>query len=225
MRISVIIPTLNEAASIVMILTRVRHDAECELIVVDGGSTDETPGLAQLHADQVIVAPRGRARQMNAGAHAANGEGLLFLHADTVLPPHFLRAITDAFTDSAIVGGRFDVRLDANGWPFRMIETLMNLRSRCTRISTGDQALFVRRSVFLAMGGFPDLALMEDIEFSRQLKRRGRIACLHERVVTSARRWQQDGVFRTIVRMWVLRFCYFIGVSPERLRAFYADTR
>jgi len=225
MRIAVIIPTLNEASSIVDTLTRVRQESPCELIVVDGGSTDGTPELARPHADRVIAGPRGRARQMNSGAQEARGEILLFLHADTILPVGFPQLLAQVLHDPHIVGGRFDVRLDAEGWPFRMIETMMNFRSRLTRISTGDQAMFVRRHIFLDIGGFPDLALMEDIEFSRQLKRVGRIACLHERVVTSARRWQRDGVSRTIMRMWVLRFGYFLGVPPERLRAFYAETR
>jgi rSAM/selenodomain-associated transferase 2 len=162
---------------------------------------------------------------MNAGARAASGEVLLFLHADTKLPPRFPQLLVQILNDPQIVGGRFDVRLDAEGWPFRMIEKMMNLRSRWTRISTGDQAIFVRRQVFQEIGGYPNLVLMEDIEFSRRLKRAGKIACLHDRVVTSARRWQQDGVFRTIVRMWVLRLGYFWGVPAERLRAFYMDTR
>lgn len=225
MHLSIIIPTLNEAPSIVQTLMRVRQEGDCELIVVDGGSGDSTVELARAHADRVITAPRGRARQMNAGAREASGEVLLFLHADTKLPPQFSQLLTHVFSDRYVVGGRFDVRLDAAGWPFRMIETLMNCRSRWTRISTGDQAIFVRSQVFHEIGGYPDLALMEDLEFSRKLKRVGKIACLHERVVTSARRWQQDGVFRTIVRMWVLRFCHFWGVPAERLREFYADTR
>ncbi|MBM4259254.1 MAG: glycosyltransferase [Deltaproteobacteria bacterium] len=225
MRLSIIIPTLNEAPSIVQTLTRIRQEGECELVVVDGGSEDRTTELAQAHADRVVLASRGRARQMNAGAGEASGDALVFLHADTKPPPRFLQVLTHAFSDPQIVGGRFDVRLDAEGWPFRMIETMMNLRSRLTKISTGDQAIFVRRQTFHEIGGFPDLALMEDIEFSRRLKRAGKIACLQEQVVTSARRWQQDGVFRTIVRMWTLRLCYFFGVPAERLREFYADTR
>ncbi len=225
MLISIIIPTLNEALSIAQTLTRVRQEGECELIVVDGGSSDGTSECARPFADLVVTALRGRARQMNTGAHHAHGEVLLFLHADTVLPSGFPQMLTQAFSNTQIVGGRFDVRLNAGGWPFRMVETMMNLRSRVTRISTGDQAIFVRRQVFEAIGGYPDLALMEDIEFSRKLKRTGRIACLHERVVTSARRWQQDGVFHTIARMWMLRFCYFCGVPAERLREFYVDTR
>ena len=225
MRISIIIPTLNEAPSIVQTLERLRQDSECELIVVDGGSADRTAELARLHADLVVTAPSGRARQMNTGAREAKGEVLLFLHADTKLPSQFPQLLTQALNDPYVVGGRFDVRLDADGWPFRMIETMMNLRSRLTRISTGDQAIFVRHQVFQEIGGYPDLVLMEDVEFSRKLKRVGKIACVPERVVTSARRWQQNGVFRTMVRMWILRFCHFIGVSASRLREFYIDTR
>jgi rSAM/selenodomain-associated transferase 2 len=192
---------------------------------VDGGSGDETVAVARPYADAVISSPRGRARQMNAGAHVAAGEVLLFLHADTTLPQEFPRLLSDALNDRRAVGGRFDVRLDAEGWPFRMIETMMNVRSRMTKISTGDQAIFVRREVFQKMGGYPDLELMEDVEFSRRLKREGSVACLRERVTTSARRWQRDGVTRTIVKMWALRLCHFFGVSTARLRSHYADTR
>ena len=135
------------------------------------------------------------------------------------------RAHDHALSTPGVVGGRFDVRLDAPGWPFRLIETLMNLRSRLTRISTGDQAVFVRRDTFLALGGYPEVELMEDLELSRRLKRVGRIACLRARVTTSARRWQRHGVVRTIMLMWTLRLCHFLGVSPKHLKAFYADTR
>jgi rSAM/selenodomain-associated transferase 2 len=224
-RISVIIPTLNEAGGIVQTLSQVRQAGECEIVVVDGGSTDGTPELARPHADIVLSSARGRARQMNAGVQAATGEILLFLHADTVLPQGFSALVSQALCDSRIVGGRFDVRLDAPGWPFRMVETMMNLRSRLTRISTGDQAIFVRRDTFLAVGGYPEVDLMEDLELSRKLKRAGQTACLRVRVTTSARRWQRDGVARTIVLMWMLRLCHFCGVPPQRLKAFYADTR
>lgn len=225
MRISVVIPVLNEADGIMRTLKQLRQAGVWESIVVDGGSDDGTVSLARQHADVVMLGPRGRARQMNAGAQVAHGEVLLFLHADTDLPRGFPRLISNALQDSQAVGGRFDVRLDAEGWPFRMIETLMNGRSRITKISTGDQAIFVRRAVFQKMGGYPELELMEDIEFSRRLKREGRIACLRDRVTTSARRWRRDGVARTIVKMWTLRLCYFFGVSPARLRTHYTDTR
>jgi rSAM/selenodomain-associated transferase 2 len=225
MIVSVVIPTLNEAGTIARTLTQLRQAGECQSIVVDGGSDDDTMVIARLHADAVLSSPRGRARQMNAGSQVATGEALLFLHADTVLPPGFLHIVAAALDNPTVIGGRFDVRLDAEGWPFRMIETLMNLRSRMTKIATGDQAIFVRREVFHKVGGYPDIELMEDVEFSRKLKREGRIACLRERVTTSARRWQRDGVTKTILRMWSLRLCHFLGVSPARLRAYYADTR
>lgn len=225
MLISVVIPVLNEADTIAQTLTQLRQAGECQIIVVDGGSDDETVPIARLHADVVLSAPRGRARQMNAGAQAAEGEVLLFLHADTVLPYGFPAMLAAALDNPAVVGGRFDVRLDATDWPFRMIETMMNLRSRVTKIATGDQAIFVRREVFQKIGGYPDIALMEDIELSRKLKRAGKIACLRARVTTSARRWQREGVVRTILRMWSLRLFHFLGVPPERLRAHYADTR
>ena len=225
MNISVIIPTLNEAATIVEILRRLRHSGSCEVIVVDGGSDDGTPELARPQADVVLSAGRGRAKQMNVGARAASGQVLLFLHADTVLPLGFPALLEHALHDPQVVGGRFDVRLDADGWPFRMVETLMNIRSRISRIATGDQAIFVRRQTFLELGGYCETELMEDLELSYRLKRRGKLVCLRERVVTSARRWQRDGIARTIVLMWVLRLLYFVGVSPNYLKTFYADTR
>ena len=225
MDISVIIPTLNEAATIGETLRRVRSRGSCEVIVVDGGSDDGTPELARPQADLVLSAGRGRATQMNVGARAASGQVLLFLHADTVLPPNFPALLENALRNPRVVGGRFDVRLDAEGRLFRIIETLMNLRSRLSRIATGDQAIFVRSRTFLELGGYREAELMEDLELSYRLKRRGELACLRERVVTSARRWQRDGIVRTIGLMWLLRFLYFIGVSPSYLKTFYADTR
>lgn len=225
MDISVIIPTLNEAATIGETLRRVRSSASCEVIVVDGGSDDGTPELARPQADLVLSAGRGRATQMNVGARAASGQVLLFLHADTVLPPAFPALLENALRNPRVVGGRFDVRLDAEGRLFRIIETLMNLRSRLSRIATGDQAIFVRSRTFQELGGYREAELMEDLELSYRLKRRGELACLRERVVTSARRWQRDGIVRTIGLMWLLRFLYFIGVSPSYLKTFYADTR
>ncbi len=225
MDISVIIPTLNEAATIGETLRRLRSSASCEVIVVDGGSDDGTPELARPQADLVLSAGRGRATQMNVGARAASGQVLLFLHADTVLPPDFPALLENALRNPRVVGGRFDVRLDAEGRLFRIIETLMNLRSRLSRIATGDQAIFVRSRTFQELGGYREAELMEDLELSYRLKRQGELACLREQVVTSARRWQRDGIVRTIGLMWLLRFLYFIGVSPSYLKTFYADTR
>ncbi len=225
MHVSVIIPTLNEAGTIERTLSRVRQASACEIIVVDGGSEDGTAECARPYVDRIVVAPRGRARQMNAGARAASGGALLFLHADTIPPEQFSELVANALADPEVVGGRFDVHVDAPGWPFRVIGSLMNIRSRLTGIATGDQGIFVRREVFETTGGYPEWDIMEDLEFSCRLKRAGKIACLRARVKTSARRWQKHGVTKTILLMWGLRLCHFFGVSPSALKTFYADTR
>jgi len=189
---------------------------------VDGGSADDTARVAQRFPRvRVIASARGRARQMNVGARRAGGDILLFLHADTRLPDGALPAIATVLRDPRVVGGRFDVRFDSSRPVFRMIAFFMNLRSRLSGICTGDQAIFVRREVFEALGGYPDVPLMEDIELSRRLKRRGKIVALRLRVVTSARKWEREGAFRTIVLMWTLRLLYAIGVSPARLHGWY----
>lgn len=225
MDISVIVPTLDEAEGIAATIASARAPAVREIIVVDGGSSDGTVDVARQHADAVLRAPRGRAAQMNAGAAVAHGEVLLFLHADSRLPRGFDAAVLDALTDPPTVGGRFNVRLIPATPLLRAVEALMNLRSRLSRIATGDQAIFVRRGVFEGLGGFESIPLMEDIAFSRALKRRGRIASLRARVETSSRRWLRQGPLRTIALMWWLRGLYFFGVSPERLRRRYADFR
>ena len=225
MAISVIVPALDEAPVLAATLKSARAPGVTEIIAVDGGSTDATVDVARRFADVVITAPRGRASQMNAGAARARGEVLLFLHADTTLPPGFDDSIRCALADRAVVGGRFDVRLLPDDWLLRLTGELLNLRSRSTRIATGDQAIFVRRSVFEDLGGFPLIPLMEDVAFSALLKQRGRIACLRERVVTSSRRWRTRGVTRTILLMWSIRLLYFAGVPPERLHRLYTDAR
>jgi rSAM/selenodomain-associated transferase 2 len=221
--LSIIVPALREAANLARLLPALRAAAPgAEIIVADAGSDEGTREVAMRVAGvTVLTCERGRARQMNAGARAARGDTLLFLHADTVLPDGFEASITRALTEPGVVAGRFDVRLDNPRWPFRMIGSLMNLRSRWSGISTGDQALFVRRDVFEALGGFPDIPLMEDIELTRRLKRRGRQAALRERVTTSARKWEREGVARTIGLMWTLRLLYACGVSPARLHRWY----
>lgn len=225
MSISVIVPALDEAPVLAATLKSARGAGVSEIVVVDGGSADATVEVARRFADVVIAAPRGRASQMNAGAARARGEVLLFLHADTTLPPGFDDAVLGALADPTVVGGRFDVRLLPDDWLVRLTGELLNLRSRSTRIATGDQAIFVRRSVFEELGGFPLIRLMEDVAFSALLKRRGRIACLRERVVTSSRRWRTRGVVRTILLMWSLRLLYFLGVPPDRLHRVYVDAR
>ena len=217
---------LNEAATIASTLHALRRGAPgAEVIVVDGGSTDASVAIARPLCDELIVAARGRALQMNAGARASHGDALVFVHADTMVPSTFGADIASALSDSAVAGGRFDVELDASALPYRIIGAMISIRSRISRTGTGDQAIFVRREVFDRLGGFPELELCEDLEFSRQLKRAGRVACLRARVTTSARRWSRDGVVRTVVRMWLIRAMYLMGVPPARLKRMYSDTR
>ena len=225
MNISVIVPVLNEEKSIAATLAALAALQPYETIVVDGGSHDRTRGIAAEFGVAIITAPRSRARQMNRGAVEANGDVYLFLHADTRLPATAFADIAVALGDSRYVGGRFDVALDGSHWMLPVVARLISYRSRVSKVGTGDQALFARREVFQRMGGFPDIPLMEDIAFCRALKHLGQVACLRSRVVTSARRWEADGVWRTIFRMWTLKLLYLIGVSPLRLKQFYADTR
>lgn len=227
MTVSVIIPTLNEEQSIQATLARLGSPTFSEVLVADGGSQDETVTRAAASAPwaHVIAAPQGRARQMNTAAAVANGDVLLFLHADTLLPLTAGEDILSALQDPFVIGGRFDVRLDRDSGLFGLISRLMNWRSRLTGIATGDQALFVRRSVFRTLGGFPEIPIMEDIAFSKQLKQAGRMAALRSRVVTSGRRWERQGTIRTILLMWILRLLFFCGVAPQRLKSWYPDTR
>lgn len=223
MRLSIIIPTLNEAAAIAATLAplqALRH-AQHEVIVVDGGSDDATAAIAATAADRVVTAARGRARQMNAGAALATREALLFLHADTALPADCAELIGAGMRRTRRRWGRFDVRLSGAPPLLRVIETAMNLRSRVSGIATGDQAMFVERALFEQVGGFPDQPLMEDIALSRLLKRRGRPLCLRARVVTSSRRWETRGIVRTVLLMWRLRLAYFCGADPRRLARHY----
>jgi rSAM/selenodomain-associated transferase 2 len=225
MRISVIIPTLNEEKSIARTVAALRSLKIDELLIVDGGSTDRTIEICNgLEAD-VLSSTRGRSAQMNLGAKQATGDVLLFLHADTRLPPSALDDIRAAMDDRRCPGGRFDVKLDGDHWMLKVIGAMISLRSRVTKIATGDQAIFVRRDVFEAIGGYPEIPLMEDVAFSRALRRMGRVACLHSRVITSARRWEAEGVWRTILKMWTLKSLYLLGVSPFRLKRYYADGR
>jgi rSAM/selenodomain-associated transferase 2 len=221
--LSVIIPVLNEASTLRETLPRLQglRAAGHEIIVSDGGSIDGTRELAAAWADQVLCGPAGRARQMNKGAGVAGGQVLLFLHADTRLPDSADRMIRGALQDHVTQWGRFDVRLSGPRTAYRVIETLMNLRSRWSGIATGDQAVFVRRRVFETVGGFPDIALMEDVALSRLLRARCPPVCLKQCVITSSRRWESRGIARTIVLMWRLRLAYFLGADPERLARAY----
>ena len=221
--LSIVIPILDEAVHLKQALQHLTTVCPgAELIVVDGGSRDGGAEIAERHPGvRLLRSERGRALQMNAGAEGARGEMLLFLHADTRLPHGAVRAIEAALGDPAAVGGRFDVRVETRRSLLRLVTTCMNLRSRLTGIATGDQAIFVRRATFVSLGGYPGIPLMEDVEFSRRLKRAGRLACLRIQVTTSARKWEREGVLRTILLMWSIRFLYWVGVSPARLHQWY----
>ena len=222
-RLCVVVPVLNEAEGITAALQALAPLAKrgAQIVVADGGSTDDTVALAQASGAQVISAARGRALQMNAGAQMATGELLLFLHADTLLPPDADTLIQQALAVGPQVWGRFDVRIDGRAWLLRVIAAFMNLRSRWTGIATGDQAIFITRTAFDAVGGFADQPLMEDIEISRRLRRLSRPACVRARVLTSGRRWETRGVLRTVLLMLRLRFAYWRGAAPERLAELY----
>lgn len=221
--ISVIIPTLNEAHGIVSLLATLEpiRAAGGETLVVDGDSPDGTAGLAAPHADCVLRAPRGRAAQMNAGAATARGDLLIFLHADTRAPIETLLRLPDLLARSGRSWGRFDVRIEGRHPLLPLVAWSMNHRSRLTGIATGDQTLFVARALFERVGGYPEIALMEDIALSRELKHQGRPLCLRDRVVTSGRRWESKGVVRTVLLMWSLRLAYALGIHPEGLSRLY----
>lgn len=221
MRLSIVVPALDEAAEIERCLGRMQgaRARGHEVIVVDGGSGDATSALAQALADRVIEAPRGRAAQMNAGAAIARGEGLLFVHADTQLPEGADSQVIAALGQGP--WGRFDVRIAGRHRLLRVVAWMMNLRSRLSGIATGDQAIFVRRPVFDALGGYAAIPLMEDIEFSLRLRRLAWPRCLRDRVETSGRRWESRGILRTVALMWRLRLAYRLGADPARLAERY----
>jgi rSAM/selenodomain-associated transferase 2 len=221
--LSIIIPALDEAEHIVATLDSLQplRRRGVEIIVADGGSSDNTANLARERADQVLTAPAGRARQMNAGAAAARGEILCFVHADSRLPEGADGLIVDGLSRSRRSWGRFDVSIAGTHPMLRVIAQLMNWRSRLTGIATGDQGLFLTRSLFEAAGRFPEIALMEDIALTRQLKRYSPPLCIAHRLMTSGRRWEKHGVWRTMLLMWRLRLAYFFGADPDRLARQY----
>ncbi|HXF66809.1 MAG TPA: TIGR04283 family arsenosugar biosynthesis glycosyltransferase [Burkholderiales bacterium] len=225
--LSIIVPCLNEAEGVGATLAALAplRARGAELIVVDGGSRDGTAERAAPLADLVLTAPRGRASQMNAGAARARGEILLFLHADTRLPEGADALVVEGLERARRGWGRFDVTIAGAHPLLRVVERLMNLRSRLTGIATGDQAIFVTKSLFDAVGGYPDIPLMEDIELSARLKRYGPPLCLGQRVVTSGRRWERHGVARTILLMWRLRLAYWAGADPAELALRYYENR
>ena len=223
--LAIVMPVLNEAAGIEAALRALMPlmARGVRVLVADGGSADDTPARARRFGGvEVIEAARGRAAQMNAGAQAASGARvLLFLHADTTLPPDADRLIEQALAGGRHVWGRFDVRIAGRPRMLRVVAACMNVRSRWSGIATGDQALFMTRAAFDAIGGFPEQPLMEDIEMSKRLRTLSRPACLRERVITSGRRWESRGVWHTIVLMWRLRWAYWRGASPQVLARRY----
>lgn len=223
MHFSIIIPMLNEMAAVPDLLEHLLswQQQGCEILLVDGGSSDGGDVLAEAAGFRVLRGPVGRARQMNLGASVARGEVLIFLHADTRLPARALVAIHELLGTWKYQWGRFDVRLSGQSPLLKMVSWMMNLRSLLTGIATGDQAIFVRRSLFLRLRGFPDQAIMEDIAFSKLAKQSSRPACLSERVTSSGRRWEKYGIWRTIFLMWRLRWRYWRGEAPDKLAAAY----
>ena len=223
MTLSIIVPVLNEAAVLPALLAHLLPLLRqgCEVLIVDGGSEDGSANLAECAGFKVLHAPRGRARQMNSGAAQASGEVLLFLHADTQLPEGAVALVTQALSNGQHCWGRFDVRITGRHFMLRVVSRMMNVRSRLSGIATGDQAIFVKRAAFEAVGSFPDQALMEDVELSKRLRAISRPACIRRCVSTSGRRWETRGVWATILLMWRLRWDYWRGVPAAQLAKAY----
>ncbi len=222
--ISIIIPVFNEATTIVKTLERLKDDVGVDLIVVDGGSQDNTVELAKQMGVKVISSPLpGRAQQMNIGATAARGDILLFLHADTQLPQNYQKILQMTLAKEKVIAGAFELAIDGQQWSLRLVEKMVNWRSRLCSLPYGDQAIFLEKRIFQDLGGFADLSIMEDFEFVQRLKRRGKIAIAPVAVLTSGRRWQKLGVFKTTLINQLVIFGYYLGISPARLRHFYQN--
>lgn len=224
MTLSIIIPVLNEATNIGPLIAVTRKLGDCEIIVVDGGSTDDTWNQASA-ADVRLISDRGRAVQQNAGARAAHSDVLLFLHADCRLQPGCLEAVQAAMADPNIVGGCFRQVIDVPGWKYRLVERGNAARVRWLGWAYGDQGIFVRKTVFDALGGFPDLKLMEDLFFVKRLRRAGRFVPVDAPIIVSARRWQKAGILRQTLRNWTLLTLAHLGVPPDRMARFYPQVR
>jgi len=222
-KLSIIIPVYSEAQALQANLPPLQalRGLGHEIVVVDGSGDTASAALCAQWVDRWLTSEPGRARQMNSGAAVANGELLLFLHIDTVLPGDAIYLIQEGFATSATLWGRFDVRLSGDRFAFRVIEFMINLRSRISGVATGDQAIFMRRSVYSDIGGFPEMPLMEDVAISKSLRRLAPPLCLRSKVITSSRRWEVHGVGRTVMLMWWIRLLYFCGVTPKTLHGMY----
>lgn len=223
--LSIIIPTLNEEHVLGRTLARLQKKNSCEVIIVDGGSSDTTVAIAQKTGCKIIFSPKGRSRQMNLGAAEATGEVLLFLHADTLLPDNFSALIFDAVKRPGFVAGAFSLAIDSPSKSLAFIARLANLRARMLNLPYGDQALFTTRKVFSAIGGFPEIDIMEDFVFMRKMKKEGRILILPECATTSARRWENLGILRTTFINQLIICGYSLGVSPATLAGWYRRMR
>ena len=226
MKIAIVVPVFNEALTLPRLVAhlaalKATTNQNFELVFVDSGSTDGTEALIEKAGFHVITSPKGRAWQMNAGAAQTTGEVLLFLHADTQLPENAIKIIA-ANLVGGICWGRFDVRISGKPWMLSVVSRMMNWRSRLTGIATGDQAMFMTRVAYQTIGGFPEQALMEDIEASRRLRQLSRPVCISSPVITSGRRWETRGVWATIFLMWRLRWAYWRGQNPQLLAELYA---
>lgn len=224
--ISIIIPTYNEETNIEAAIKHIKEysdSGDIEIIITDGGSKDNTVAIAKSYGCLVVNGIKGRGNQLNAGAVVAKGNILLFLHADTFLPVNFIEIINDAFRKNRdpYYWGRFDVKLTGNHLLFRVVEKMISLRSKITGIATGDQAIFIDKPTFSIVNGFKDIPLMEDVDITRRLKRLSPPICLKQCVITSSRRWEDKGIIKTILLMWMLRFLFFIRVNPKHLLRLY----
>lgn len=223
--LSIIVPTLQEEHGIATRIAHLKHSEEVEIVVCDGGSTDNTVNEAQKYADLVLSSPRGRARQMNLGARHARGEYLLFLHADCSLNRGFSQAITATLEDPRVIAGCFQMKIEANRFSYRMIERAASARVKCFGLIYGDQGLFLRKDDFHKLGGFPKLNFMEDLFFSKVLSKQGSLRVADFPIHVSPRRWQRHGIVRQSIRNWTLTALALCGVHPDRLAKFYPTSR